>query len=453
MASNNPYDEVNLDAEGGAIKAPAPENLSADRGEPDTKAPRSKKKGVYILAGGVLLIGVLAVGLFGFLFFRNVIKSKDADAVPVVADAALQQKTSNGPDLGAYQASVAKALDEEKKRQAELDAEKKRTAAEAQPAAGAATSAAAPALGNYGGSGNAAAPGWGDRPVGDKKPNEKTPREIAAERRLKGEVMWVASGATGGSGQQRASSGQSAARSGQGSRSYDGSADASGSLAGGSGAGGIGGGSESGGIGGMLETESYPAGTAMMRPDLKFLLIHGTTASCVLLPRIVTNYPGQTRCMINRDVYSADGSVVLIRAGSFANGERKVAMKQGVAKVFVVWRDVEMPDGGSIRFDSMAADQLGAAGLDAWVDNHIPERFAGAVALSLIDDGLKLLADQARGSDGVTFDSSTNNAQDMASIALENSINIPPTGYVQQATELTIVVARDVDLRSIYGVN
>ncbi len=38
----------------------------------------------------------------------------------------------------------------------------------------------------------------------------------------------------------------------------------------------------------------------------------------------------------------------------------------------------------------------------------------------------------------------------MASLALQNSINIPPTGYVNQGERIMIFVARDVDFSNVY---
>ena len=38
----------------------------------------------------------------------------------------------------------------------------------------------------------------------------------------------------------------------------------------------------------------------------------------------------------------------------------------------------------------------------------------------------------------------------MATEALKNSINIPPTGYVNQGTEIMVFVARDVDFSGLY---
>jgi type IV secretory pathway VirB10-like protein len=207
---------------------------------------------------------------------------------------------------------------------------------------------------------------------------------------------------------------------------------------------------QKGSLGKLLETESYSNGTVFIRPDLKFLLIHGTTISCVLLPRIVTNYPSQPRCLINRDVYSADGTLVLISRGSIANGEQKVSLKEGVSQVFITWRDIETSDGLSIHLDSMAGDELGGAGVKAWIDKHYADRFGGALLLSFVDNGFQTLRSYVKRNEDIFFDSMSKNTQDLANLALENSIHIPPTGFVNQATETTILVARDVDFQSVY---
>ena len=48
------------------------------------------------------------------------------------------------------------------------------------------------------------------------------------------------------------------------------------------------------------------------------------------------------------------------------------------------------------------------------------------------------------------FESTSEAAQDMATEALKNSINIPPTGYINQGTQITVFVARDVDFSGVY---
>jgi type IV secretion system protein VirB10 len=452
--ANNPYQDLDED-EGRPIEAPkAPEPLAGDRGEPTTKAPKRKKKGVVIAVVAIIVASILFLSFIGMFAYRSIQASKAQSAANVADDAALAQKTDNGPDLGRFQDKLAADLAAQRKaedaRKAEMEAQQRATQQNMQgqqPPQQQAT-AGQPSLGRY-----AAAPQGAAPQQGNGKEPEKTPAQKAAERRLNGGVLWSSDDRATTGGQSRAANNVAGANGQLADSSYLGGGDSSGSLSeaslGGGGSSGSAGGKAS--IGGMLQTERYPNGTVQVRNSVKYLLPRGTTIPCTIRERVVTNYPGGVMCIVSRDVYSADGSVLLMGKGSTVNGERKVAMTAGVAKVFMAWGSVETTDHAHVQFDSLAADALGGAGVDAWIDRHLAERFGGAVLLSFADDVFKALSNSTSSSE-VSFDSSTSNGSDMASIALENSINIPNTGYIKQAAETNILVARDVDFTSVYGV-
>lgn len=202
-------------------------------------------------------------------------------------------------------------------------------------------------------------------------------------------------------------------------------------------------------LGNMLATERHKNGVAYVRHSREFLLMRGTNISCTLLPRVVTTHPSQPTCMVNEDVYSPEG-VVLIDRGSKVLGEQRIALKEGEKRTFIAWGDIETPKKVSINIDSMGADQLGGSGIDAWIDNHYAQRFGGAILLSFIDDFFEILANKSSKNNDYNFENSTDNASSMAQIVLENTINIPPTGYVMPARQINIIVARDVDFTHIY---
>jgi type IV secretion system protein VirB10 len=54
------------------------------------------------------------------------------------------------------------------------------------------------------------------------------------------------------------------------------------------------------------------------------------------------------------------------------------------------------------------------------------------------------------GNSQVNLSTTSSNTDDLATETLKNTINIPPTGYVNQGSAINIFVARDVDLRSVY---
>ena len=192
---------------------------------------------------------------------------------------------------------------------------------------------------------------------------------------------------------------------------------------------------------------------AMRRANSDYLLAKGTNIPCTLQTRIVTTQAGFTRCIVNKDVYSANGKVLLLERGSKITGEQTAALLQGQARIFALWNEVETPYGVRVNLASPSAGQLGEAGIGANVKYHFWQRFGGAIMISLIGD-LGNYASNRRNNDGngqtFNFDNTSQSAQDMATEALKNSINIPPTGYVNQGSFINIIVARDVDFGGVY---
>ena len=192
---------------------------------------------------------------------------------------------------------------------------------------------------------------------------------------------------------------------------------------------------------------------AMRRANSDYLLAKGTNIPCTLQTRIVTTQAGFTRCIVNKDVYSANGKVLLLERGSKITGEQTAALLQGQARIFALWNEVETPYGVRVNLASPSAGQLGEAGIGANVKYHFWHRFGGAIMISLIGD-LGNYAGNRKNSNGngqtFNFDNTSQSAQDMATEALKNSINIPPTGYVNQGSFINIIVARDVDFGSVY---
>ncbi|HED3891548.1 TPA: TrbI/VirB10 family protein [Morganella morganii] len=200
----------------------------------------------------------------------------------------------------------------------------------------------------------------------------------------------------------------------------------------------------------FLKGASFADGKVGIIRNREFLLSAGTSMSCVLRTKIVTSYPGVVMCQLTKNVVSDDGKSILIRSGALLQGEQTRVMQQGVARVFVNWSTVK--DGNiRVRIDALGADGLGASGLPAWIDSHLRERFGGAIMLSFIDDALAAAASHAsKENSSVTVDNTRNTAGNMAEMALENSINIPPTAYVNQGEMLTVIVPRNIDFSSVY---
>lgn len=205
-------------------------------------------------------------------------------------------------------------------------------------------------------------------------------------------------------------------------------------------------------FGNQYQSTNFAPTQASQRTNLSLLLKQGTMIPCVLKTKIVSTYAGQTSCQVTKDVYSANGKTLLVERGSSVIGEQTVKVEQGQARVFVLWSKLDTPKGITLTLDSGAVDNLGASGMPAKIDSHWWKRFGSAILLSVIEDGLQTVTNQSNSdqSGGISYNSSSNTTKEMAKLALENSINIPPTATVNQGTLLNIFVARDVDFRGVY---
>ena len=193
---------------------------------------------------------------------------------------------------------------------------------------------------------------------------------------------------------------------------------------------------------------------AIQRGNQSMMLTKGTGIRCTLETRIVTTQPGFTRCQITSDIYSADGKVLLLERGSKIIGEQTAALLQGQARVFVLWNEVETPNGVKVSLASPGAGALGDSGHGAKVNYHFWQRFGGAIMISMISDlGDSLSNKTSKGdNNNITYENTNEAAQQMATEALKNSINIPPTGIVNQGSIINVFVARDVDFSNVYDI-
>jgi len=179
-------------------------------------------------------------------------------------------------------------------------------------------------------------------------------------------------------------------------------------------------------------------------PDRRFLIIAGTTVPCLLQTAMDSDAPGYVSCIVPRDVWSDDGSVVLMPRGTRVLGEYRSGLQRGRGRLFVLWTRAVTPEGVAIALASPAADALGRAGIGGRIDSHFRERFSGALLLSIVDGATMAAVDA--GADR----SIIRTPSDAASIALQDSVGIPPTLRKDQGAEVSILVAQDLDFSSVY---
>lgn len=414
--------------------------------QPSLDLPGRRKTRVGKLRLVLVALAVIALGASGVTIYLQRLFQQHQDARQAVLN---KPKDSSASDAGAD-------LETQKDRIKHAEDEQARAASEAAAAAAANSHLATPA--------GAASQTNGQAMAVSNQPRPLTP----AERRLQGSVL-VSSGNkdSGRSDDGPVASNEAAGDSDSGSTGAVGH-DAGGlaGLAKSMGMSALRGGSAGGapsstskadagdGKGSAIDQSLQPSKLqpmeASFRPNRHYLLTRNTMIRCGQATAIRTDRPGLIGCPIAQDVWSDDGTTLLVRKGAMAKGEQRDAVLQGQGVIGAIWDEIDDGD-VHIPLNSPATDPLGAAGIPAYVDEHFWQRFKGALMVSLIGDFGQALANKATGSgQQITFSNSSNATQDVAAETLRSTINIPPTAYSNQGSVINIFVARDIDLSSVY---
>ena len=197
----------------------------------------------------------------------------------------------------------------------------------------------------------------------------------------------------------------------------------------------------------LLKPTVIRAVQASVLPTQRLLLPKGAFIDCTLETAIDSTLPGMTTCVTATDTFSADGEVVLLGRGTQLVGETRGEVRQGQARVFVLWTEARTPSGVVVPLDSPGTDALGRSGLTGTVNTHFWARFGAAILVSVIDAGVQMGV-QSTGNGTVIVNPST--SEDVMTGVLQSTVDIPPTVSVAPGTRVQVLVARNVDFRSVY---
>lgn len=191
--------------------------------------------------------------------------------------------------------------------------------------------------------------------------------------------------------------------------------------------------------------------TLLPHPDM--LMTEGTMIPCTLQTAIDTQLAGYVKCVLPHDVRGTTGNVVLLDRGTEVVGEIQSGLVNGQDRVFVLWDRAETPAHAVITLASPGTDELGRSGLHGKVNNHLWQRFGGAIMLSLLQGSLQVATALAASSGGNTstfLGGFQSNEQQLPNTALQSTINIPPTLIKNQGDNISIFVAKDLDFSDVY---
>jgi type IV secretion system protein VirB10 len=206
---------------------------------------------------------------------------------------------------------------------------------------------------------------------------------------------------------------------------------------------------EPGELSALLRPGVATAVRAQVLPAQRLLLPKGAFIDCTLETAIDSTLPGMTTCVMASDAFGVDGNVVLLERGTKLIGETRGQVQQGSARVFVLWTEARTPTGVIVPLASPGADELGRAGLPGEVNSHFWERFGAALLVSVIDGAVDTAAQSSRNGGGtIIIDPSA--SQGVLTEILKSTVNIPPTVLKKNGDRIQVLVARDLDFRSVY---
>jgi len=213
-------------------------------------------------------------------------------------------------------------------------------------------------------------------------------------------------------------------------------------------------------LGARLKATPLDGERAAVLANPNLTITEGTEIPCSLQTAIDSQLPGLVTCVVPIDIRGTTGNVVLLDRGTRIVGQIQSGLLQGQNRVFVDWTRAETPDHVIITLDSPGTDELGRSGLPGAVNNHLWDRFGGALMLTLVQGGLDAATVEAAGNGssnstqqqaalGFVY-AGQSNGQTVANTALQNTINIPPTLTKNQGDTVGLIVAHDLDFSNVY---
>jgi type IV secretion system protein VirB10 len=201
-------------------------------------------------------------------------------------------------------------------------------------------------------------------------------------------------------------------------------------------------------LGGQLQRSKIEVARATIIGDRNFLVAAGRSIPCTLTTAINSTQAGIVSCIIGQDVYSENGRVVMLDKGTKVLGQYTGGIRQGQARLFVVWTRALTPRGVAIDLGSPASDELGRAGIGGGVDTQFWQRFGAALMFSVLEDAGAIASTHFAG----VGTNTTQVPATTSSAALAGSQNVQPILKANQGQTVAIQVARDYDFGSVYDV-
>ena len=173
----------------------------------------------------------------------------------------------------------------------------------------------------------------------------------------------------------------------------------------------------------------------------------GTLIQAALETAVDSSLPGQVRAITSENVYSYDGTRILIPRGSRLIGRYQSGVEIAQERVTIAWDRIILPTQQTVEISAFGGDELGRSGVTGYVDSRFRERFGSAALISLISAGANYGSAQIETDEGSRFgDDIGGNLEDASDSALNDYLSLGPVIHVEQGATITVMVDRDLEI-------
>lgn len=163
------------------------------------------------------------------------------------------------------------------------------------------------------------------------------------------------------------------------------------------------------------------------RGDMTLMLGRGKLIDAVIETAVNTDFGGEIRAVITRDIYSEWGKNILLPKGSRVFGNYTTGINGAYGSIAIEWIRIDLANGYTLNLSGTGVDALGRKGTQGRVDQKFRERFSNAVLRSAFNIGL------AKGLDAIVKPQLNNEAAASRSLTASNIKSIS-NGIFTQTT-------------------
>lgn len=124
------------------------------------------------------------------------------------------------------------------------------------------------------------------------------------------------------------------------------------------------------------------------RGDMNLILGRGKMLDAIIETAVNTDFGGEIRAIIKRDVYSEWGRNILIPKGSRVFGNYATGVEGAYGRISIEWTRIDLANGYTLNLSGTGADALGRKGNQGRVDNKFRERLSNSVMRSMLNIAL-----------------------------------------------------------------